>query len=106
MDRVSAHNEVSRIFAEHGIIGAFTLLLTFTIPIFLFFRKKSNIFVLPMMAFWFLTINHSAMRVAAPGFIYGLGLINIVRRNPAPVLEKNNNTSTSIKTSALKASFQ
>lgn len=29
------------------------------------------------LAFWFATINHSAMRIAAPGFIYGLSLLNV-----------------------------
>jgi hypothetical protein len=26
------------------------------------------------LIFWFLTINHSAMRIAFPGFIYGLSV--------------------------------
>ena len=30
-----------------------------------------------LTARWFLTINHSAMRVALPSFAYGLSLINL-----------------------------
>ena len=35
-------------------------------------------FTISFYLFWFLTINHSAMRIALPGFIYGLSLIRIV----------------------------
>jgi hypothetical protein len=29
------------------------------------------------MAFWLLTINHAAMRIAAPAFVYALALLKI-----------------------------
>jgi hypothetical protein len=37
-------------------------------------------FLSAFLIFWFLTINHSAMRVAFPAFIYGFSLIIIDRR--------------------------
>ena len=39
------------------------------------------------MAFWFATINHSAMRIAAPAFLYALSLLTIVYEKP-PVYRK------------------
>jgi hypothetical protein len=35
-------------------------------------------FLASFLIFWFLTINHSAMRIAFPGFIYGLSVAIIV----------------------------
>jgi hypothetical protein len=35
---------------------------------------KFNLFLLCFLAFWFLTINHAAMRTAIPAFVYSLSL--------------------------------
>ena len=40
------------------------------------------------LIFWFLTVNHSAMRVAFPGFIYGLSLIRIIWNEEDPLSRK------------------
>ena len=79
---VVSHNELSRIIAEHGILGvmAFSILL-FT-PLLYFLRTRKNIFFFSFYIFWFLTINHSAMRIAAPAFIYALTLLNYTNENP------------------------
>ncbi len=75
----ASHNEVSRLIEEHGLIGVIILLLLLTVPIIHMYGQPmySKGLLLAFYAFWFLTINHSAMRIAFPGFIYGLSLINI-----------------------------
>ncbi|MFT5848946.1 MAG: hypothetical protein ACI902_003026, partial [Psychroserpens sp.] len=46
-------------------------------------RNRKNYFFFAFLAFWFATINHSSMRIAAPAFIYALALLNVVNeKNP------------------------
>lgn len=74
----ASHNEVSRLLEEHGLIGVFSLILLIYAVTINFFRQDFHYkgFVIAFAALWFLTISHSAMRIAFPGFIYGLSLIN------------------------------
>lgn len=72
-----SHNEVTRMLGEHGFLGILALLLLLFTPLFLILSGHKNIFLIPLVIFWGLTINHSAMRVAAPGFIYGLALLSV-----------------------------
>ena len=76
---IASHNEVSRLLGEHGLIGIIILIILFVVPIFNSFNQPlyAKAFLGAFFIFWFLTINHSAMRVAFPGFIYGLSLIRI-----------------------------
>ena len=77
LDVVAAsHNEISRLLGEHGMIGVFILGLLFTIPIKNILNQPflARAFLSAFFLFWFLTINHSAMRIAFPGFIYGLSV--------------------------------
>jgi O-antigen ligase len=75
----ASHNEIGRLLEEHGYIGLFLLILLLIVPLFNFFRANSfqKAFIISFYLLWFLTINHSAMRIALPGFIYALSLINI-----------------------------
>lgn len=75
----ASHNEVGRLLEEHGLIGFFLLLLLLIVPLFNFFRGNflQKAFIISFYVTWFLTINHSAMRIALPGFIYGLSLMRI-----------------------------
>ncbi|APG66410.1 hypothetical protein LPB136_04625 [Tenacibaculum todarodis] len=76
---LASHNEISRLLEEHGLIGVIILIILFTPPLF-HIRKSSNFqraFLTSFLLFWFLTISHSAMRVAFPSFIYALSLIVI-----------------------------
>ncbi len=75
----ATHNEVSRMLSEHGMFGIFALLILIIVPIFNNPLGMKNIYFYPLLLFWFITINHSAMRIAAPAFIYGLSLITITR---------------------------
>jgi hypothetical protein len=63
--------------AEHGSLGVMGLLILFVTPLALYFENKFNLFLLCFVAFWFLTINHAAMRTAIPAFVYSLSLLNV-----------------------------
>jgi O-antigen ligase len=73
----ASHNEITRMLAEHGSLGLVGLLILFITPIVLYMSDKTQIFALVFMVFWFLTINHAAMRIAAPAFVYALALLKI-----------------------------
>ena len=72
-----SHDEITRMLAEHGSLGVLGLLILFFTPLFLYLDNKFNMFLLCFVAFWLLTINHAAMRTAAPAFVYSLSLLNI-----------------------------
>ena len=74
---VLSHDEITRMLAEHGFLGILALLILFFTPLVLYLENKFNMFLLCFVAFWFLTINHAAMRTAAPAFVYSLSLLNI-----------------------------
>lgn len=80
---VTSHNEVSRLLAEHGILGVAILLILLIKP--LDFRSKNhrNYYFYALLAFWFATINHSSMRIAAPAFIYALALLKVTDEKPS-----------------------
>ncbi|AWA29795.1 hypothetical protein HYN48_06725 [Flavobacterium magnum] len=73
----ASHNEITRLLAEHGSLGILMLLILFITPIFLHLGNKENFFMFPILFFWLLTINHAAMRIAAPAFIYSLCLLKV-----------------------------
>ena len=74
---VLSHDEITRMLAEHGTLGIVGLLILFFTPLVLYLENKFNMFLLCFVAFWFLTINHAAMRTAAPAFVYSLSLLNV-----------------------------
>jgi hypothetical protein len=76
---VTSHSEVSRTLSEHGLFGVIMLIILFVKPLDVRARHKRNILFYAFLAFWFATINHSSMRLAAPAFIYALSLILITR---------------------------
>jgi O-antigen ligase/polysaccharide polymerase Wzy-like membrane protein len=77
--RLSAtHNEMSRMLSEHGLFGLFALSVLFFTPLLFRLKNRTNLLLYSFFIFWFLTINHSSMRIAAPAFIYGLSLITII----------------------------
>jgi len=73
----ASHNEISRLLAEHGTFGIVAFLILFFTPLFLRLGNKNNIYFYSFFLFWFLTINHSSMRIAFPSFIYGLCLLDV-----------------------------
>jgi hypothetical protein len=76
-DGTLSHDEITRMLAEHGSLGIVGLLILFFTPLVLYLENKFNMFLLCFLAFWFLTINHAAMRTAAPAFVYSLSLLNV-----------------------------
>tara|TARA_R100000935_G_scaffold7556_1_gene15956 strand:- start:163 stop:1521 length:1359 start_codon:yes stop_codon:yes gene_type:complete len=85
---INTHNEISRLLSEHGMLGVIALLILIFVPILFWTKFKNNYYFLAFMAFWFLTINHSAMRIALPAFVYGLALLYIVDEKKPPVHRK------------------
>jgi hypothetical protein len=74
---VLSHDEITRMLAEHGSLGVMALLILFFTPLILYLENSFNMFLLCFVAFWFLTINHAAMRTAVPAFVYSLSLLNV-----------------------------
>jgi hypothetical protein len=73
----ASHDEVTRMLAEHGSLGILGLMILFFTPLFFYLSNKQNIFLLCFITFWFLTINHAAMRTSSPSFIYALSMLKI-----------------------------
>ncbi|WP_424494745.1 O-antigen ligase family protein [Salinimicrobium sp. GXAS 041] len=74
----ASHNEISRLLSEHGLLGLLAILILIFVPLLFWLKFKNNYYFLAFVAFWFLTVNHSAMRIALPGLVYGLALLYIV----------------------------
>ena len=74
----ASHNEVSRMLSEHGILGVMMLGILLVYPLVIRTSNFSNYLFYAALAFWFLTISHSSMRIAAPAFIYALSLLNVI----------------------------
>lgn len=77
IENFASHNEITRMMAEHGFFGILALLVLFLTPLFLYYDNRQHIFLLCFLTFWLLTINHAAMRTAAPCFIYALSLLKV-----------------------------
>lgn len=73
----ASHNEITRMLAEHGSLGLVDLIILLFTPLVLFMLNRQNILALSFLAFWLLTINHAAMRLAAPAFVYALSLLKV-----------------------------
>ena len=80
--RVLSHDEITRMLAEHGTLGIIALMILFFTPLVLYLDNKFNMFLLCFVLFWLLTINHAAMRTAAPAFVYSLSLLNVQLGSP------------------------
>ena len=74
---LASHDEITRMLAEHGSLGLLDLIILILTPLVLFMTNRQNIFALSFLAFWLLTINHAAMRLAAPAFVYALSLLKV-----------------------------
>ena len=74
--------------AEHGALGISMLLILFFTPIILYLDNKQHIYMFCFLFFWLLTINHAAMRTAAPSFIYALTLLKVRFEDETPVVHR------------------
>lgn len=75
---VATHNELSRLLSEHGVPGLISLFILVLSPLFYWIAYKPNVYFFAFYLFWLFTISHSSMRLAAPGFIYGLCLLYVI----------------------------
>lgn len=80
----ASHNEITRLLAEHGVFGIVALLILICTPLITYFTNREHVFLLPFFIFWLLTINHAAMRLAAPAFIYALTLLKVHFKDESP----------------------
>ncbi|KOP39525.1 MULTISPECIES: O-antigen ligase family protein [unclassified Flavobacterium] len=79
---VASHNEISRMLSEHGLFGIIGLLILLIVPFVLYINNRQHLYFLSFFAFWLLTINHAAMRTAAPAFVYALTLLSVQIKLP------------------------
>ena len=77
VSKTASHNEITRMLAEHGMFGIIGLLILVITPLVTFAHNRKNIYLISFFIFWLLTINHAAMRLAAPAFVYALCLIHV-----------------------------
>ncbi|WP_353777915.1 O-antigen ligase family protein [Winogradskyella sp. 3972H.M.0a.05] len=82
-----SHNEVGRLLSEHGFLGFVIITILFIKPLAFRTSNKRNYYFYAFFCFWFATINHSGMRIAAPAFLYALTLINVVNEK-SPIYRK------------------
>lgn len=82
-EAVPTHNEFGRLISEHGIFGFIIIIILLLVPFFCFQSNTyfQNAFLVSFFILWFLTISHSGMRIALPGFIYGLSLTKIINND-------------------------
>ena len=78
----ASHNEITRMLSEHGLFGVFGLLILFVAPFVLYINNKQHLYFFSFYLFWLLTINHAAMRTAAPAFVYALTLLSVKVKIP------------------------
>ncbi len=74
----NTHSEYSRTLAEHGIfgVGALLILLLFPLRYILNHNREMYPILFSILFIVFFTMFHSAMRLAMPGFLYGLVFIS------------------------------
>jgi hypothetical protein len=82
---VLSHNEITRMMAEHGSFGILGLIILFSTPFFLYLDNKQHIYMACFVFFWLLTINHAAMRTAAPAFVYALSILKVINHEKPAV---------------------
>ena len=76
-EAAASHNEISRIIGEHGLLGIIALCIILGAPLIRKLQGQRNLYFYPFLIFAFLTMAHSSMRIALPGFIYGLALLHL-----------------------------
>jgi len=74
----ASHNEMTRLLGEHGALGIVALLVLVITPLLLYNENRNHVMLLCFIVFWFLTINHAAMRTASAAFVYSLSLLKII----------------------------
>lgn len=81
-EEVASHNEITRMLSEHGLLGIFGLLILVITPFVIYINNRQHLYFLSFFVFWLLTINHAAMRTAAPAFVYAMSLLFVQVKIP------------------------
>ena len=81
-EEVASHNEITRMLSEHGLFGIFGLLILGVTPFVVYINNRQHLYFLSFFVFWLLTINHAAMRTAAPAFVYAMSLLLVQVKIP------------------------
>lgn len=81
-EEAATHNEITRMLSEHGLFGVFGLLILLITPFAVYVNNRQHLYFLSFFVFWLLTINHAAMRTAAPAFVYALSLLSVQVKIP------------------------
>ncbi|URM37318.1 O-antigen ligase family protein [Flavobacterium anhuiense] len=79
---VAAHNEITRLLAEHGLFGILAFLVLLITAFVVYINNRQHLYFFSFFFFWLLTINHAAMRTAAPAFVYALCLLSVQIKIP------------------------
>lgn len=79
---IASHNEMTRMLSEHGLMGILGMLILLVTPFILYLNNRHHLYILSFYIFWLLTINHAAMRLAAPAFVYALSLLSVQIKIP------------------------
>ncbi|GEP50417.1 ligase [Flavobacterium noncentrifugens] len=88
-ERVLSHSEITRMLSEHGALGIIGLMILLFTPIILKLDNSHNIYLFCFVVFWLFTINHAAMRMALPAYIYSLSLLKVVmNEEPEPAVHR------------------
>ena len=77
----AAHTEYSRMLAEHGLFGLFSLVILAGLFVYSFFKARTNWakgLTLAFMLWAIAEMSHSAMRIAAISYLYALPLAFIL----------------------------
>lgn len=80
--RLPSHNEIGRLLSEHGLLGIICIIILVFKPLSYRTINRRNIFFYSFLAFWFATINHSGIRIAAPAVLYAFALLNVIKAKP------------------------
>ena len=80
---VTAHSEFTRLLSEHGVLGLLSVLciIIMTLKDFRKRNREEKCIQLGLALLALLTMSHSAMRLAMPGFIFGLAFIRTTKLN-------------------------
>ena len=73
----TAHNEYTRLLAEHGIFGLANLLIVLSFPVYAFFwlPKHQRPYLVAFMLLALLSMSHAATRLASMTYLYGFALL-------------------------------
>jgi len=84
----SAHIEYTRLLSEHGIFGVLSLVVLLSMVVERFRKPAQPLdkaFVVAFTMWTLLYMLHAAMRLAAPGVMFGLGSATFALDEDAPV---------------------